>query len=94
MAKHNPVKYIKATCAVPHENSFLKTYLVKKYGGFDENRRYAVEIRLWLRLIRNYTPLFVDENFAVSVSHKGSATNSSIFFFFKRYKRRYGSLQV
>ena len=78
IATINPEKYIKWRGPIHHENTFVKTQLVRDFGAFDEGHKLAVEQRLWIRMSRVKVPKFVDENFAVSISHEGSATTKSI----------------
>ncbi|MBI2414427.1 glycosyltransferase [candidate division WWE3 bacterium] len=79
----NPKKYVNACAGLSHENTFVKTKLVKESEGFQEDKTITVEFRLWLRLIKTTKLMPVDEDFAVLISHDGSASSASIFSFLK-----------
>lgn len=76
---------------ISHENTFVKTQAVRDYGGFDEAANYCVEYRLWLRLIKDYQPLIVNDEFTVFVINKGSTSTGNVFKFMKALSRGFRS---
>ena len=50
---------------ISHENTFVKTEAVKKYGGFIETKEEPVEYSLWLKLQKYHHPLIVNDALAV-----------------------------
>ena len=57
---------------ISHENTFVKTNAVRKFGGFDEANDSVVEYRLLLKLINEHAPLIVNDEFTAFIIHKGS----------------------
>lgn len=83
LIKINPEKYIHTCAGLSHENTFVKTDLVRECGGFQEDKSITVEFRLWLRLIQKTRLVPVEDDFAVLISHEGSASSGSILSFLK-----------
>lgn len=81
--KLNPKRIINLFLCLSHENTFVKTDLIRKYGGFVEDNKITVEYRLWLRLIQDHLPLVVDHEFVVLIAHDDSASHKSIVSFLK-----------
>ena len=74
---------------VSHENTFMKTEAVQKYGGFNETKKDVVEYSLWLNLMRDHQPLIVDDEFTVFIIHKGSTSTGSLLKFSKALLRAF-----
>lgn len=74
---------------ISHENTFMKTEAVQKYGGFNETKKYVVEYSLWLNLMRDHQPLIVDDEFTVFIIHKGSTSTGSVLKFSKAMLRAF-----
>lgn len=72
---------------VSHENTFMRTEAVQKYGGFNETKKDVVEYSLWLNLMRDHQPLIVDDEFTVFIIHKGSTSTGSPLKFSKALLR-------
>lgn len=64
---------------ISHENTFMKTEAVKKYGGFNEIKGYVVEYSLWLKLLKDHRPMIINDEFTVFIIHKGSTSTGNIF---------------
>jgi glycosyltransferase involved in cell wall biosynthesis len=52
--KYFPRYFLKFYNTIPHQATFMKKLIFKKFGGFDESLTSAMDIDLWLR-IRNKT---------------------------------------
>lgn len=76
---------------ISHENTFVKTEAVKKYGGFIETKEEPVEYSLWLKLQKYHHPLIVNDEFAVFIIHEGSTSSGSIFKLLKAILRAYNT---
>lgn len=74
---------------ISHENTFMKTEAVQKYGGFVETKDEPVEYSLWLKLQKYHQPLIIDDEFAVFIIHKGSTSTGSVFKLLKAITRAY-----
>jgi hypothetical protein len=74
---------------ISHENTFMKTEAVKKYGGFNETKTDEVEYSLWLKLLKDHQPLIVNDEFTVFIIHKGSTSTGSIYKLLKVVGRAY-----
>lgn len=61
-----------------HENTFVRTSAILRHGGFNEKMKTSVEFRLWLRLIQESKPLFVDDYFTGFIVHKNSQSTGSL----------------
>jgi len=85
----NPEKALSAMNIISHENTFLKREAVQLYGGFSEDKNSVVEYSLWLRLIKDYQPLIVDDEFTVFIIHKGSTSTGSVIKFSKAVQRAF-----
>lgn|GEM_PF-420125 len=75
--KLNPKYVILSLNWVQHDNTFVYRELYEKYGGFQESNKVTVEYRLWLRIMKDYEPLIVDDTFTVFIIHKGSTSTGS-----------------
>ena len=73
----SPQKALATMNWISHENTFMKTEMLGKYGGFNEDVRSPVEYRLWLRMIRKEKVFITKDIFAVYTVHKGSASSGS-----------------
>ena len=85
----NPEKALSAMNIISHENTFMKREAVQLYGGFSEDKNSVVEYSLWLRLIKDYQPLIVDDEFTVFIIHKGSTSTGSVIKFSKAILRAF-----
>lgn len=85
----NPEMTLSFMNIISHENTFIKRDFVEKYGGFNEGKNEVVEYSLWLKLIKEYKPFIVDEEFAVFTIHKGSTSTGSFPKFFKAVMRAF-----
>ena len=74
---------------ISHENTFMKTWAVQQYGGFNETRDDVVEYSLWLKLTRDHRPLIVNDEFCVFIIHKGSTSTGSVFKLLKAVRRAF-----
>lgn len=74
---------------ISHENTFMKTEAVQKYGGFIETKAEPVEYTLWLKLLKHHRPLIVNDEFAVFIIHKGSTSTGSVFKLLKAVARAF-----
>jgi len=77
----NPEKALSAMNIISHENTFMRREAVQLYGGFNEDKNFVVEYSLWLRLIKDYKPLIVNDEFTVFIIHKGSTSTGSVIKF-------------
>ncbi len=59
---------------IPHENTFVKKSMFKKYGNFNEDLKQSMDYEIWLRMLDKETPKLVDEDFTVFVMHQNSTT--------------------
>ncbi|MFC1722054.1 glycosyltransferase [Patescibacteria group bacterium] len=78
---------------ISHENTFMYTDLLEKYGGFNETVKSPVEYRLWLRMIKDHLPLVVNEVFTVFIVHPGSTSTSSALALSKGILECYDTLR-
>ena len=70
-----------------HQNSFVKTTVLRKIGGFNTDLRYSMDYDLWLRLIDNHSPKIVDEYFTVfRVWENNTALNAPTGIFMDHIK--------
>ena len=74
---------------ISHENTFMRREAVQEYGGFNEDKNFVVEYRLWLKLIQDHKPLIVDDEFTVFIIHKGSTSTGSVIKFSKAVLRAF-----
>jgi len=85
----NPEKALSAMNIISHENTFMRRETVQLYGGFNEEKNSVVEYSLWLRLIQDYKPLIVNDEFTVFIIHKGSTSTGSLIKFSKAVLRAF-----
>jgi glycosyltransferase involved in cell wall biosynthesis len=85
----NPEKALSAMNIISHENTFMRREAVQLYGGFSEDKNSVVEYSLWLRLIKDYKPLIVNDEFTVFIIHKGSTSTGSVIKFSKAVLRAF-----
>jgi len=85
----NPEKALSAMNIISHENTFMRREAVQLYGGFNEDKNSVVEYSLWLRLIQDYKPLIVNDEFTVFIIHKGSTSTGSLIKFSKAVLRAF-----
>lgn len=78
LIKLNPKRLLSTFTCISHENTFMKTGLIKKYGGFAENVKGPVELRLWIRMIKKERIKLVNDVFTVFTIHKGSTTRGGV----------------
>jgi len=76
---------------ISHENTFMRTENVQKYGGFNETKTDVVEYSLWLKLLKDHQPLIVNDEFTVFIIHKGSTSTGSVFKLLKAVGRAYNT---
>ncbi len=93
LLKINPSAAVSMMNIIHHENTFMKREAVMHYGGFCEDKTMNVEYRLWLRLIQDYNPLVVNDQFTVFIIHKGSTSTGNIIQFSKAIQRGFHTLQ-
>ncbi len=74
---------------ISHENTFMKTEAVTRFGGFNETRDDVVEYSLWLKLLREHHPLILNDEFCVFIIHKGSTSTGSVFRLLKAVRRAF-----
>lgn len=74
---------------ISHENTFMRTEAVQKYGGFNETKTDVVEYSLWLKLLRDHQPLIVNDEYTVFIIHKGSTSTGSLFKLLKAFVRAF-----
>jgi glycosyltransferase involved in cell wall biosynthesis len=89
LLKINAKKALSVMNFISHENTFMKREYVQRYGGFCEGPNDVVEYRLWLKLIRDHSPLVVDDEFVVFIVHKGSTSTGSPLKFSKALLRAF-----
>jgi len=89
--KANPQKAISVMNIISHENTFVKTEVIEKYGGFNEKEKCTVEYSLWLRLIKDHMPLILNDEFTVFIIHKGSTSTGSLIKFSKAVLRAFNT---
>ena len=87
----NPEKALSAMNIISHENTFMRREAVMLYGGFNEDKNAVVEYSLWLKLIKDYKPLIVNDEFTVFIIHKGSTSTGSIIKFSKAILRAFST---
>lgn len=76
---------------IPHPATFIRREVFDKCGLFDEKLRYAMDYEFWLRIGRIYTPLQLDNYFAVFRRHEGSASQANFLQSFNEdFKVRLG----
>jgi glycosyltransferase involved in cell wall biosynthesis len=85
----NPEKVLSCMNFISHENTFMRRDAVSTYGGFNEDKNLVVEYSLWLRLITDYKPLLVNDEFTVFIIHKGSTSTGSLIKFSKAILRAF-----
>jgi len=78
LIKINPKRLLSTFTFISHENTFMRTELIKKYGGFAENVKGPVELRLWIRMIQKEKLKLVDDVFTVFTIHKGSTSRGGV----------------
>lgn len=74
---------------ISHENTFMRTEAVQRYGGFMESHTDPVEYTLWLKLLKDHQPLIVNDAFTVFIIHKGSTSTGNIFKLMKAMRRAF-----
>ncbi len=74
----NPKRVLSTFIFISHENTFMRTVLLKKYGGFNEHVKGPVEYRLWLRMIKKEKLKLVNDVFTVFLIHKGSQSRGDL----------------
>lgn len=89
LLKLNPERALSVMNVIHHENTFVKTEAVRKYGGFNEEKGLVVEYGLWLNLIKEHKPLIVNDQFTVFIIHKGSTSTGSLYKFSKAVMRAF-----
>ncbi|MCD6577557.1 MAG: glycosyltransferase [Anaerolineaceae bacterium] len=87
----NPERALSAMNIISHENTFMKREAVQLYGGFNEDKNSVVEYSLWLKLIQDYEPLIVNDEFTVFIIHKGSTSTGSVIKFSKAVLRAFNT---
>jgi len=87
----NPEKALSAMNIISHENTFMRREAVQLYGGFNEDKNAVVEYSLWLKLIKDYKPLIVNDEFTVFIIHKGSTSTGSLIKFSKAVLRAFNT---
>jgi len=85
----HPEKALSAMNIISHENTFMRREAIQLYGGFNEDKNFVVEYSLWLKLMRDYKPLIVNDEFTVFIIHKGSTSTGSLFKFSKAIHRAF-----
>ena len=85
----NPEKALSVMNIISHENTFVRREVIESYGGFNEDRDLVVEYSLWLRLMRDYQPLILNDEFTVFIIHKGSTSTGSLLKFSKAILRAF-----
>lgn len=78
LMKLNTKRLLSTFTFISHENTFMRTKLLKKYGGFSENIKGPVELRLWIRMVKKEHLKLVDETFTVFRVHRGSTSRGGI----------------
>lgn len=73
----SPRRILSTMIWISHENTFMKTELLSRYGGFNEGVKGPVEYRLWLRMIRDQKLHTVNDYFTCSHIHKGSTSRGN-----------------
>lgn len=84
-----PKRALSVMNIIHHENTFVKTNMIRKYGGFNEEKGLVVEYSLWLKMIKDHKPLVVDDQFTVFIIHKGSTSTGDIYKFSKAVLRAF-----
>lgn len=84
--KASPKRILSIFTTLSHENTFMRTRLIRKYGGFNEKVIGAVEYRLWLRMITKEHLKFIDDVFTVFLIHKGSKSRGTFKFALRTLK--------
>ncbi|MDO9545842.1 MAG: glycosyltransferase [Pelolinea sp.] len=87
----NPERALSSMNIISLENTFMKREAVQLYGGFNEDKDSVVEYSLWLKLIKDYRPLIVNDEFTVFIIHKGSTSTGSVIKFSKAVLRAFNS---
>jgi len=87
----NPEKALSAMNIISHENTFMRREVVLLYGGFNEDKNAVVEYSLWLKMIKDYKPLIVNDEFTVFIIHKGSTSTGSLIKFSKAILRAFNT---
>ena len=87
----NPEKALSGMNIISHENTFIRREAVQLYGGFNEDKNAVVEYSLWLKLIKDYKPLIVNDEFTVFIVHKGSTSTGSVIKFSKAILRAFNT---
>lgn len=62
---------------IPHHATFIRRELFEKSEGFNEALRYCMDYDLWLRLMRESTPVHIDEILSVFRVHAGSVSSAN-----------------
>lgn len=89
LLRMNPEKALSFMNFISHENTFMKRDFVQRYGSFNEGKNEVVEYSLWLKLIKEFKPFIVDDEFAVFIIHKGSTSTGSFLKFSKAVIRAF-----
>ncbi len=74
---------------ISHENTFMRTEAVQKFGGFNETKSDVVEYSLWLKLLKEHQPLIVNDEYTVFIIHKGSTSTGSVLKLIKAILRAF-----
>jgi glycosyltransferase involved in cell wall biosynthesis len=61
---------------IPHENTFVKREIFKKYGCFREDLKQTMDYEFWLRFMDKTEPVMVDESFTVFIIHPHSTSSN------------------
>ena len=93
LLKISPEKALTCMNFISHENTFMRREAVQLYGGFNEDKYFVVEYSLWLKLIKDYQPLIVNDEFTVFIIHKGSTSTGSLLKFSKAILRAFNTLR-
>ena len=93
LLKTSPKKVLSIFTAISHENTFMRTKLLKKYGGFNEKVIGAVEYRMWLRMIKKENLKLVDDVFTVFLVHKGSTSRGTLKYVLRSIKEIFQVLE-
>jgi len=87
----SPEKVLTCMNFISHENTFMRRNAVQLFGGFNEDKNLVVEYSLWLRIIKYFNPLIVNDEFTVFTIHKGSTSTGSVIKFSKAVLRAFNT---
>jgi len=87
----NPEIALSIMNIISHENTFVKRDFVQRYGGFNEGKNEVVEYSLWLKMLEDYRPLIMDDEYTVFIIHKGSTSTGSLLKFSKAVMRAFNT---